>query len=304
MGTTARLHLEKLVAGASTRANLIAYWNSNADILDTLVKGTGLSGGQSVIGGTGSGDDLTLRSTSHATKGSILIGTSVYDEVNNRLGIGGTPNTKIHIATPVENGIDSVLRVGAYLDIMQTFFGSKCFIGGNCRLSTSSATTNKFIPSYNPGYGMLMEQDYGNAIQWYGINWNSSSVEKELSDFILAMSLTYNGNLWVAGDVNCASVTDHTPHFLGDALAAIRKIKAAKNGEIDHASLPDFAINPYQDKKGEWWPGRSLGDMVSVLTVAIQQLAANYDAAIAERDLKIEKLSKRIDALAAEIEKY
>jgi hypothetical protein len=53
---------------------------------------------------------------------------------------------------------------------------------------------------------------------------------------------------------------------------------------------------------GEWWPGRSLGDMVSVLTVAIQQLAASYDAAIAERDGKIEALSQRIDELAAKLQ--
>jgi len=51
---------------------------------------TGVSGGQSVIGGTASGNNLTLSSTSNATKGKILFGTSAYDEVNNRLGIGTT----------------------------------------------------------------------------------------------------------------------------------------------------------------------------------------------------------------------
>lgn len=39
-------------------------------------------------GGVASGDDLTLSSTSNATKGKILFGTSAYDEVNNNLGIG------------------------------------------------------------------------------------------------------------------------------------------------------------------------------------------------------------------------
>ena len=47
----------------------------------------GNTGGLTLIGGTASGDDLTLQSTSNATKGSILFGTSAYDEVNNRLGI-------------------------------------------------------------------------------------------------------------------------------------------------------------------------------------------------------------------------
>lgn len=50
----------------------------------------GRSGGQTLIGGVASGDDLTLQSTANATKGSILFGTSEYDEVNNRLGINTT----------------------------------------------------------------------------------------------------------------------------------------------------------------------------------------------------------------------
>lgn len=44
-----------------------------------------------VQGGTGSGGNLTLKSTTHATKGKLLLGaagSSVYDEVNDRLGIG------------------------------------------------------------------------------------------------------------------------------------------------------------------------------------------------------------------------
>ncbi len=48
----------------------------------------GQAGGQTLIGGTASGQTLTLQSTSNATKGKILFGTSGYDEVNNRLGIG------------------------------------------------------------------------------------------------------------------------------------------------------------------------------------------------------------------------
>ncbi len=54
---------------------------------------TGVSGGQTAIGGTASGNSLTLSSTSNATKGNILFGTSAYDEVNNRLGIKMTAPT-------------------------------------------------------------------------------------------------------------------------------------------------------------------------------------------------------------------
>lgn len=48
----------------------------------------GRAGGQVLTGGTEDGDDLELASTAGAVKGSILFGTSAYDEVNNRLGIG------------------------------------------------------------------------------------------------------------------------------------------------------------------------------------------------------------------------
>lgn len=51
-------------------------------------------------GGTGSGGTLTLKSTTNATKGKILLGnagTSVYDEVNDRIGVGtASPAVKIH----------------------------------------------------------------------------------------------------------------------------------------------------------------------------------------------------------------
>ena len=52
---------------------------------------TGRAGGQTLIGGTASGNNLTLNSTSNATKGKIYFGAnSVYDEVNDRLGVGTT----------------------------------------------------------------------------------------------------------------------------------------------------------------------------------------------------------------------
>lgn len=62
------------------------------------VKLAGRSGGQTLIGGTDAGNDLTLQSTSNGTKGSIIIGTSVYDEVNNRLSINNTsPQCSLHV---------------------------------------------------------------------------------------------------------------------------------------------------------------------------------------------------------------
>lgn len=55
-----------------------------------------------ILGGTSSGANLFLSSTTHATKGEIRLGAvSSYDEVNSRMGIGTrTPAAKVHsIAT-------------------------------------------------------------------------------------------------------------------------------------------------------------------------------------------------------------
>lgn len=60
----------------------------------------GRTGGQTAYGGDGSGDDLTFYSTSHATKGTIFFGGAsglVFDEVNTRLGLGGTPSYPLDI---------------------------------------------------------------------------------------------------------------------------------------------------------------------------------------------------------------
>jgi hypothetical protein len=51
------------------------------------VANIGVNGGQTLTGGTASGNHLILSSTSHATKGKIYIGNSAIDEANNRIGI-------------------------------------------------------------------------------------------------------------------------------------------------------------------------------------------------------------------------
>ncbi|WP_413757213.1 hypothetical protein [Streptomyces sp. MMBL 11-3] len=67
---------------------------------DLAVTGTARS--TTVQGGTASGGNLTLNSTSNATKGKILLGSnSAYDEVNKRLGINTTSPTQ---SIEVSNG--------------------------------------------------------------------------------------------------------------------------------------------------------------------------------------------------------
>lgn len=88
----------------------------NADLLQGILPAAfallaGRSGGQTLNGGTGSGENLGLSSTPHATKGKIFFGSaSAYDEVNDRLGLGTlSPLRKIHISHAGTSGADDVL---------------------------------------------------------------------------------------------------------------------------------------------------------------------------------------------------
>jgi hypothetical protein len=81
------------------------------------------------------------------------------------------------------------------------------------------------------------------------------------------------GDSYFYGNVSALSFTDRTPFYEGDALAEIMAIKG-KDGEIDHKSLPEFVQT--KDEDGE--DGRDLGAMISVLTVAMQQLSEKVAA--------------------------
>ena len=77
------------------------------------------------------------------------------------------------------------------------------------------------------------------------------------------------------------SFTDRTPEYRGDAISDIKRIKGNK-GKIDHKTLPEFARKTVFNHNADLntgkleiteEDGRDIGAMVSVLTVAVQQIA-------------------------------
>jgi hypothetical protein len=76
---------------------------------DGVVLLAGRSGGQTIRGGTGVGENLTLMSNGSGTKGKLLFGNSTYDEVNNRLGIGtNSPGASLDVL--IEGAVQSQFR--------------------------------------------------------------------------------------------------------------------------------------------------------------------------------------------------
>lgn len=255
-----------LVVASTTKVT-----NLNSDKLDDLEGAAyailvGQSGGQTLEGDTASGGNLTLKSTHHATKGSILFGTSTYDEVNNRLGIGSTsPTEKIESSGAVSaRGGAAVNAAGkTALDYAA---------GGRIVVWGPDASTNS-------GFTIIsLRSDGSNAISFIAID--------------------AAGNAVFPHNVSVESLTDRTPAYEGNALAELDKV-VAKNGKIDHAKLPEFCQKEYIDSEGKSQIGRDIGGMVSVLTVGIQQLKEFYENAVAERDKKIAVLAARLDKLEA-----
>ena len=242
-------------------------------ILKTYIA-LGVSGGRTFVGGTGASENLTLQSTSHGTKGSIIIGTSAYDEVNNRLGIGTqVPAVPLHVVGLSQFDDEIALPTAANAGSSGFHKGT----GDGASLST---------------YNILLKG-------WWGLG---------LADYTGTVRSYYDfraGSLYLGGNCSALSFTDRTPAFTGQALDALRKIVATKEGEIDHSTLPEFArhIRKSKDDKGKnvEVTERNIGNMVSVLTKGTQELITNMESAIKDRDTKIDSLIKRIEILESKI---
>jgi hypothetical protein len=94
--------------------------------------------------------------------------------------------------------------------------------------------------------------------------------------------LRVNGAGYFDGALTAASYADNTPWFEGDAITEIMKIKG-KDGKIDHESLPEFLRTKrivYKNNKfvEELTNGRDIGNNVSMLNLAVQQLYNEFQS--------------------------
>ncbi|MEA3399463.1 MAG: hypothetical protein U9R00_03070 [Patescibacteria group bacterium] len=132
----------------------------------TVNTSTGISGGQSIIGGIDAGDNLTLSSTSNATKGKILFGTSAYDEVNDRLGIGtNTPSYKLDVDGNINLPEANAYKIGGTDVLKYNSTSQSVAVGSDADISKTrivaighgtghGATGNYFMAEgFNAGYG-------------------------------------------------------------------------------------------------------------------------------------------------------
>ena len=118
------------VAFNTSHRGLTALNAHGATANDNLVMG-----GNVLYGNSTSGGGLTLSSTSHATKGKILFGTSAYNEVNNRLGIGiTTPLAPLHLPNNTAIGFGNTPEVFIDYDSANSAFEINTTSGINIAL--------------------------------------------------------------------------------------------------------------------------------------------------------------------------
>jgi hypothetical protein len=136
-------------AGSGLDADLLDGLNSTAFAILA-----GQAGGQTLNGGTASGNNLDLQSTLNATKGKIRFGSSsAYDEANVRLGIGTqSPSTPLHVTSSSTGGTQ--------------FWFQNSDTGGKtyAMLSTGSANTG------GAGKYQIVENSSGNRLTYDGPN--------------------------------------------------------------------------------------------------------------------------------------
>jgi hypothetical protein len=132
----------------------------------------GRSGGQTLKGGTASGDDLTLQSTEHATKGNINFGASTYDEANNRLGIGdATPSYRLDVddANAAGSNVAGLWNSNAgdntntYMTVGKAFLAHQCAHFG-FHYDTDGATSSYAFLQYG-GDALSIKFKTGGALE-------------------------------------------------------------------------------------------------------------------------------------------
>lgn len=236
--------------GFITSSSLTGYLQNNV----------GISGGTTLVGGTLSGNNLTFSSTSNATKGKILFGTSAYDEVNNQLGIGTTtPSTALEIANggTLKLGGGTAMGQGNILmnsNASAAYDTNVTYLGSNSQtMGMIASSTPAFSSSYGPSiflrgnsYGAISGQR-GIACLMAGNPSSPIAGEGELrfmtgNNNALRMVIGYNGNVGIGTATPLNKLDVYGDLTIGNGAGAALKYDSTVYGGAGGGS--EFVIQP------------------------------------------------------------
>lgn len=309
---------QTLKTNSTFTVGLGANIGSSASAADDneLVVGGADAGSYSIQGTTGYfSSALTLAGSSG---NSLACETSglVYDASNNRVGVGtAAPTSRFHATTTSDGNNDRYL-------FESTTTGN---VGPRIRLYANSASPavndylgilswmgkNDAAVPEDVAYGALYMKiadltDGSEDGSWY-LNLTVNGADANVLT-ITSTTATFNDDVYITDNCSALTFTDRTPYYEGDAVAELCAIRAKDvNGkaQIDHASLPEFVKkkvkhvketdtgrvdaggNSIVEREETIQDERDLGAMISMLTVAVQQLQEQNDELRAEiSDLK------------------
>ena len=262
-------------------------------LLDQL----GIVGVDGILFGIGASEKMRIAST-----GNVFIGDT--DNANSTVGLtinqGANDNEILSLKS---SDIGHPFTASTEADTFGYFSKLSPTNGGLVALGFSDADATALF--LGGAIGSADPADTTPAIMLRGLQSNGTTgtaalgnaervltIQNSTTDLI---TVAGNGDAYFLADVSALTFTDRTPYYEGDALTEIMNIKG-KDGKIDHNSLPSFAkkvrmkdVYEGDNKVGEEVePLRDLGAMISIQTVAIQQLIEENNSI----KLRLDKLEK------------
>ena len=192
----------------------------------------GRTGGQTAIGGTAASNNLTLSSTSNATKGAIIFGDSRYNEATNRLVLGTSTGTgRINLpdaGTTASDGISFGSTISLY------------------RASSSLLrTNNEFRVDGTFNCASATNSFAGTGYTLAPIPLTGSSATSALN-ITQTWNTTGNPSLIFANVTNTASGA--SANLMDLQVGGVSAFKISKVGGV---SAPVFAANGYYSMYGQ-----------------------------------------------------
>lgn len=210
-----------------------------------LANSLGISGGTTLIGDTTSGGNLKLQSTSNATKGLVYVSSTstgiIFDEVNNRIGIGIAPTqildiTKDQNANTLARISNGTSGTGASISIQLNGSSNTNIFNYNTSFTTVGLVKAQLSRLGSTGTnGMLIDVSTGQIIFAVGGTATTNEISRATTTGVV-----FNGG---TGTTKISSCTAYVHIAAGTATASTAPIKLTSGTNLTVAETGAIEYN-------------------------------------------------------------